>query len=363
MVSRPPRLYLRRVRPRTCMNDLLLLRILLLVAATAGVLLIRPFNFGLWPVLALGVLLGAIIIGLEYRLRRASLKRLIGAAAGSILGILGAFLVSLVFGRIGLTPRLTAFLSFAALLVMAYVGLVLGAEKGDLLDLTAFRAFSGGESRSHVKLLDTSVIIDGRIANLIETGFVEGPFLVPQFVLHELQAVADSSDGAKRARGRRGLDVLQHLQKLPGIELQVIMEDLPQIPQVDHKLIALARQYGCKIMTNDFNLNKLAKLQQVEVLNVNEVANAVKPAVLPGESLRVYILKEGKEAHQGIGYLDDGTMVVVDHARRLMSRNVDVIVTSVLQTTAGKMIFGRLEERSTGRGVALSEAQTWSGSQ
>ncbi len=348
------------------MNDLLMLRVSLFLVSILGVWLIQPFNFGrlgIVGVLGVGAAVGALVILLEHRLRRASLKRLIGAAAGSLLGILGAFLISLVVWRIGLPYRLAAFFSFTAMLVMTYVGLVLGADKGDLLDLSAIRALSGSESRRRMKLLDTSVIIDGRIANLMETGFVEGPFLVPQFVLHELQAVADSSDGTKRARGRRGLDVLQHLQKLPGIDLQVLNEDLPQIPQVDHKLIALALQYGCKIVTNDFNLNKLAKVQQVEVLNINEVANAVKPAVLPGESLRVYILKEGKEAHQGIGYLDDGTMVVVDHARRLLSHNVDVVVTSVLQTTAGKMIFGRLEERGAGRGVSLSEAQTWSGSQ
>ncbi len=344
------------------MSELSLLRVLLIAIAVSGALLIEPLALGRWGLLALGAAVGALIVLVEYRLRHASLKRLIGAAAGSLAGLLGAFLITLLLGHIGLPARLTAFLSFSAMLVMTYIGLVLGAEKGDLLDLSAIRALSGSESRRRVKLLDTSVIIDGRVANLMETGFVEGPFLVPQFVLHELQAVADSSDGTKRARGRRGLDVLHQLQKLPGIDLQVINDDLPQIPQVDHKLIALARQFGCKIVTNDFNLNKLAKLQQVEVLNINEVANAVKPAVLPGESLRVYIVKEGKEAHQGIGYLDDGTMVVVDHARRLLSRNVDVVVTSVLQTTAGKMIFGRLaDDRSAGRGVALSEAQTWSG--
>jgi len=199
--------------------------------------------------------------------------------------------------------------------------------------------------RSH-KILDTSVIIDGRIADIAETGFLDGVLVIPQFVLHELQMVADSADSMKRNRGRRGLDVLQRLQKLANIKVQIVSEDFPQTREVDMKLIELAKVYDCKIITNDFNLNKVAHVRGVEVLNINELANSVKPIVLPGELMRVFILKEGKEYNQGVAYLDDGTMVVVDNARRMISKTIDISVTSVLQTTAGKMIFGKFDERS-----------------
>jgi uncharacterized protein YacL len=191
------------------------------------------------------------------------------------------------------------------------------------------------------KILDTSVIIDGRIADICETGFADGTLVVPQFVLKELQFVADSSDALKRNRGRRGLDILQKIQKMASVEVIVSDMDFPNVREVDLKLIELARALQGKIVTNDFNLNKVAQLRGIEVLNINELANALKPVVLPGESMKVFILKEGKEYNQGVAYLDDGTMVVVDNARRLIGKTIDVIVTSVLQTTAGKMIFGR----------------------
>jgi uncharacterized protein YacL len=174
------------------------------------------------------------------------------------------------------------------------------------------------------------------------TGFIEGALLVPQFVLRELQMVADASDTNKRHRGRRGLEILQRMQKRATPEIRIIEDDVPHIREVDLKLIELARRLECKLVTNDSNLGKLAQLQHVPVLNINELALTLKPVVLPGETMRVVIVKEGKEADQGVAYLDDGTMVVVDHARRLISRNVEIAVTSVLQTTAGKMIFGRL---------------------
>jgi uncharacterized protein YacL len=169
--------------------------------------------------------------------------------------------------------------------------------------------------------------------------------VVPQFVLHELQLVADSGDALKRQRGRRGLDVLERLRKMPGVNLRILDQDSLQASDVDHKLIELARRMGAKVVTNDFNLNKVATVQGLAVLNVNQLAQALKPAVLPGEPMRVFVLREGKEANQGVAYLDDGTMVVVDGARRCINKNVDVVVTSVHQTTAGKMIFGRLDER------------------
>jgi len=189
------------------------------------------------------------------------------------------------------------------------------------------------------------VIIDGRIADVCETGFIDGVLLIPQFVLRELQLVADSADSLKRNRGRRGLDILQRIQKMANIQVQFVEDDFPQIREVDLKLIELAKQHDGKIVTNDFNLNKVAQLQGVQVLNINELANALKPIVLPGETMRVFILKEGKEYNQGVAYLDDGTMVVVDNAKKMISKTIDIAVTSVLQTTAGKMIFGRYDER------------------
>ena len=204
-----------------------------------------------------------------------------------------------------------------------------------------FRA-AGPERR--YKILDTSVIIDGRIADVCETGFIDGTLVIPQFVLKELQLVADSSDSLKRNRGRRGLDILQKIKKMSGIEVTISDVDFPGVHEVDLKLIELARTLRGKIVTNDFNLNKVAQLRGVEVLNVNDLANSLKPVVLPGEIMKVFILKEGKEYNQGVAYLDDGTMVVVDNARKMISKTIDIVVTSVLQTTAGKMIFGRYIE-------------------
>jgi uncharacterized protein YacL len=284
----------------------------------------------------------------EARLRIVSLKRLIGAVIGSILGIFGAYLFSLVL-RDSIEPgRTQHFLQLFVMLLMSYVGLIVGANKGDLLNLSALGGIFGSEKqgRRSSKILDTSVIIDGRIADIAETGFLDGIVVIPQFVLRELQLVADSADSLKRNRGRRGLDVLQRIQKMATMNVQIVEDDFPSIREVDLKLIELAKLYESKIVTNDFNLNKVAQLQGVEVLNINELANSLKPIVLPGETMRVFILKEGKEYNQGVAYLDDGTMVVVDNARKMIGKNVDIAVTSVLQTTAGKMIFGKFDERA-----------------
>jgi uncharacterized protein YacL len=189
------------------------------------------------------------------------------------------------------------------------------------------------------------VLIDGRIADVCEALFLDGPLHVPRFVLHELQQIADSSDALRRQRGRRGLEVLQRIQKMPQIKILIVEGENTFDGEVDRKLVELAKKSGAKIVTNDFNLNKVASVQGIAVLNVNQLANALRPAVLPGEPMRVFILREGKEANQGVAYLEDGTMVVVDGARRLMNKNADIMVTSVHQTPAGKMIFGRLEDR------------------
>ena len=199
-------------------------------------------------------------------------------------------------------------------------------------------------------LVDTSAIIDGRIADIVRTGFLGGELVVPEFVLKELQQVADSPDSSKRQRGRRGLDMLNRLQNNSSLDIQIVETDFPSVREVDLKLIELGKQLDAVIVTNDFNLNKVSQLRGVTVLNINELANALKPVVLPGETMRVFILKEGKEYNQGVAYLDDGTMVVVDNARRLIGKNADIAVTSVLQTTAGKMIFGRLAEEAEGAG-------------
>jgi len=237
------------------------------------------------------------------------------------------------------------------LVVLPYLGVVLGARKGEWLEPAKFVSlFQDARPAKRYKILDTSVIIDGRVADIVETGFLDGTLVVPQFVLKELQFVADSSDALKRNRGRRGLDILHRIQKMGGVEVLISDVDFPAVKEVDLKLIELARSLTGRIVTNDFNLNKVAQLRGVEVLNINELANSLKPVVLPGEQMSVFITKEGKEYNQGVAYLDDGTMVVVDNARSKIGRNLDIIVTSVLQTTAGRMIFGRHADASAPSG-------------
>src|SRR5256886_42186 len=302
-------------------------------------------------------LVGLAIIFFEMRIRRSSLKTLIGAAVGSILGIVGAYLIGeLIMRQESMPHEFRTFLTLALVFFMAYVGLMVGAAKGDYLDLSALGGiFSDKAARRDLKILDTSVIIDGRIADVAETGFLTGTMIVPQFILRELQQVADSPDSSKRQRGRRGLDMLQRLRNNASLDIQIVETDFPAVREVDLKLIELGKQMGdAVIVTNDFNLNKVAQLRGVNVLNINELANALKPVVLPGEAMRVFILKEGKEYNQGVAYLDDGTMVVVENARRLIGKNADIAVTSVLQTTAGKMIFGRLWEEPE-NGIATGE--------
>ena len=328
--------------------DLVLIRLFFVVFVSITCSRLHPFGPNDRFNAAIGAALGVAIVLFEWRLRRISLKRLIGAAIGSILGIIGAYLFALVIHNSFADSALRSFLEIMVMLLMAYVGLVVGANKGDLLNLAALGGIFGGEKqlKKSYKILDTSVIIDGRIADIAETGFLDGVVVTPQFVLRELQLVADSADALKRNRGRRGLDILQRLQKVASLQIQIVEDDFPTIREVDLKLIELAKVYEGKIITNDFNLNKVAQLQGVQVLNINELANALKPIVLPGETMRVFILKEGKEYNQGVAYLDDGTMVVVDNARKMIGKTIDISVTSVLQTTAGKMIFGKWDERS-----------------
>jgi uncharacterized protein YacL len=325
--------------------DLWIIRAVLFVSVLLTGYFVKPFNLGTSATIALSAVLGVLIILAEIRVRSLSLKTLIGAAMGSVLGIIGATLISLVFARMRLEAAHENFAQVMVLILMAYVGLVSGASKGEYLDLSALGGiFRDRSARLSYKVLDTSVVIDGRIADICKTGFLDGTLVVPHFVLRELQQIADSADSIKRNRGRRGLDILEKIKAVPGLTVQVVEKDYPEVKEVDLKLIELAKELSAKIVTNDFNLNKVSQLRGVDVLNINELANSLKPVVLPGETMKVFILKEGKEYNQGVAYLDDGTMVVVDNARRMIGKTIETQVTSVLQTTAGKMIFGRFPE-------------------
>lgn len=342
--------------------DVLILRIAFVGLLVLLGYMLNPFErthrFGLAAISSedtrrlLSAVLGAVVAGVviifEMRVRKASLKTLIGAAVGSILGIVGAFLIGYLISiqkENAVSAEMQTFMTISLMFFMGYVGLMVGAAKGDYIDLSALGGiFSDKNVKRDYKILDTSVIIDGRIADVSETGFLGGTLIIPHFILTELQQVADSADSSKRQRGRRGLDMLQRLRNNSKLDIQIVETDFPAVKEVDLKLIELGQQLDAVIVTNDFNLNKVSQLRGVSVLNINELANALKPVVLPGEAMRVFVLKEGKEYNQGVAYLDDGTMVVVDNARKLIGKTADIAVTSVLQTTAGKMIFGRLWE-------------------
>ncbi|MBI2834490.1 MAG: PIN domain nuclease [Acidobacteria bacterium] len=330
-------------------------RILFVAGVTYAAVLLQPIRIGPPVVsnLAFALVLSGLIVGFEVRLREAAVTQLLGALIGAGIGLVIARTIGAALFWADAGDRRVVFLHSFILLMLPYLGLVIGARKGEWLEpsrlIGLFR--TSGPGRRY-KILDTSVIIDGRIADVCETGFLDGTLVIPQFVLKELQFVADSPDSLKRNRGRRGLDILQKIQKMAGVEVTISDVDFPDVREVDLKLIELARSVQGKIVTNDFNLNKVAQLRGVEVLNINELANALKPVVLPGEFMKVFILKEGKEYNQGVAYLDDGTMVVVDNARKMISRTIDIVVTSVLQTTAGKMSFGRYIDPG-----ALAQAQ------
>jgi uncharacterized protein YacL len=308
---------------------------------------------GFWGILS-GLLLAGLTLLMEGRMRKIPLKNLIGSLVGLILGVMIANLISnALFSSLFNKQQFILPLYSLVYGVCGYIGLRIGLEKGGEFHLPGWKPFSKGLPRGeNTKILDTSVIIDGRIADITETGFVEGPLLIPQFVLSELQHIADSSDPVKRTRGKRGLEILHHIQKQVNVDVRIVDNDYPAVKEVDAKLIELAKEVRGKIVTNDSNLNKVAELQGIEVLNINELANSLKPVVLPGEEMNVKIMKEGKEMGQGVAYLDDGTMIVVDNGKRQIGKIIDVIVTSVLQTPAGRMIFARLKEEAgkEGRG-------------
>ncbi|MGC1381771.1 MAG: PIN domain-containing protein [Candidatus Baltobacteraceae bacterium] len=266
-----------------------------------------------------------------------------GGAVGLVVGLLIAFLIkSIAFEMISEAGRAGTYIAIVLYLIVAIFAAYLGARIGAKIRIVpmpsgASSAGSGGSK----KLVDTSAIVDGRIVEIVESGFLEGVLIVPRFVLRELQAISDSVDPLKRTRGRRGFDVLTKLQELSIFEISERDYDDMAPGNVDARLVRLAQELEAKLVTNDYNLNRVASVEGVDVLNVNELANAVKPVLLPGEELHLAVIREGKEFHQGIGYLDDGTMVVIEHGRRLIGEETDVIVTSVLQTVAGRMIFAR----------------------
>jgi uncharacterized protein YacL len=291
-----------------------LARVLFVAAVAYSAAILLPLPVGLPANVGFALALAALVVLFESRLRETAVTRVLGALIGCTIGLAIAHAIGTGLFWADTGDRRVEFLHSFVLIVLPYLGLVLGGKHGEWLEparlIGLFRA-TGPQRR--YKILDTSVIIDGRIADVCETGFVDGTLVIPQFVLKELQLVADSSDSLKRNRGRRGLDILQRIQKMSGVEVSISDVDFPD-------------------------------LRGVDVLNVNELANSLKPVVLPGEIMKVFILKEGKEYNQGVAYLDDGTMVVVDNARKMISRTIDIVVTSVLQTTAGKMIFGRYIE-------------------
>ncbi|HHV93954.1 MAG TPA: PIN/TRAM domain-containing protein [Firmicutes bacterium] len=306
----------------------------------------------------LGLIIGPRIINkLEQAMGRliSSLNRtspydLVVGAAGLVVGLLIGILATLPIPDH--VPIIGEYVPLVATLTIGYIAMAVALKKKEEL-LSLFNLFPRSVDKQHgrerrffgqkvaCKILDTSVIIDGRIADICRTGFLEGTLIVPGFVLEELQRIADSSDVLKRNRGRRGLDILNKMQKEPGVTIKIDYRDFDDIAEVDTKLLRLAKVLGAKVVTNDYNLNKVAELQGIPVLNINELANAVKPIVLPGEEMVVHVIKDGKEQGQGVAYLDDGTMIVVDGGRKYIGEDVGVMVTSVLQTAAGRMIFAK----------------------
>jgi len=291
-----------------------------------------------------------LVILLEIRLKKLSVRNLSAAVFGLIFGFFMAWILTLVIKLIPMDERIYSSLNIILILIFCYLGMVIAMRGKDEFNLIIpYVRFTRQAESDEIIVLDTSVIIDGRIADIAQTHFVQGRFLVPRFVLRELQQIADSRDALKRNRGRRGLDVLNRLQKNSRLSVKINEEDFPEIKDVDSKIIKLAKILDGKVFTNDFNLNKIAELQEVKVLNINDLANALKPVVLPGEEMVVRVTREGKEYNQGVAYLDDGTMIVIDNARRLIGQTAKVVVTSILQTSAGRMIFANKVEENNRR--------------
>jgi len=324
--------------------NLLLVRILFLVSS----MIIGYQSLVLKGSGVLGILLGAlaalVFILMEIGLRKVSVSGLSSAVFGLILGLIMAKLIGDAFSLASLSPDTLATIRVILTLIFCYLGMVMALRGKDEFNLIIpYVRLRRQDQAEEVTLLDTSVIIDGRIVDIFKTKFLTGKVIIPKFVLRELQQIADSTDPIKRQRGRRGLEMLHTIQKESGLDITIHEEDFPETTEVDAKLVKLAKLLEAKILTVDFNLNRVASIQGIKVLNINELSNAIKSVVFPGEQMQIKLIREGKEHNQAVGYLDDGTMVVVEDARRLIGQEVKVVVTSVLQTQAGRMIFTKIE--------------------
>ncbi|OIO38609.1 MAG: hypothetical protein AUJ75_02565 [Candidatus Omnitrophica bacterium CG1_02_49_10] len=300
--------------------------------------------------MAIGVVAAFLIVVLELFMRKASVRGLSAAVFGLLFGLLMAKIVTWTVQLFLTDERLISSLGIIFLVAFCYIGMIVAIRGKDEFNIIVpYVKFSKQNQREDPILLDTSVIIDGRIADICQTKFIEGKLVIPRFILNELQHIADSQDALKRNRGRRGLDILNKIQKQADLAVKIIEDDFDDIKEVDSKLIKLAKIMDAKVLTNDYNLNKIAELQGVGILNINDLANALKPVVLPGEIMDVKLIKDGKEFNQAVAYLDDGTMIVVDNAKPLIGKNAQVVVTSVLQTSAGRMIFAKLGSNNRGK--------------
>lgn len=323
--------------------NLILLRILFVIGGSiVGYSLVSREQ--VFVGILLGVFGGLVIILLESAMRRVSTRGLSSAVFGLILGLLMAKLVTDTFSLTPLSQETLATIRVVLTLIFCYLGMIIALRGKDEFNVVIpYVRLRRQDQAEEVAVLDTSVIIDGRVVDILKTKFFSGKIVIPKFVLKELQQIADSTDPIKRQRGRRGLDMLHTIQKETGIDINIHEEDFPDILEVDMKLVRLAKLLEAKILTVDFNLNRISSIQSIKVLNINELANALKPVVFPGERMQIKLIKEGKEPNQAVGYLEDGTMVIVEDARRLIGQEVKTLVTSVLQTPAGRLIFTKLE--------------------
>lgn len=325
--------------------ELLYVRVLfVIISMIIGFQITEPLNTPYLGILA-GFGISLAIIFAEIGMRKISVKGLSSSVFGLILGLIMAKLVTDAFSLAPIDPETLSNIRVIFTLVLCYVGMVIAMRGKDEFNIIIpYVRLRRQDQAEEVTLIDTSVIIDGRIQDIFKTKFIEGKMIVPRFVLKELQQIADSTDPMKRQRGRRGLEILHTIQKDSGQVITIHEEEFPEVAGVDAKLVKLAKLMEAKILTVDFNLNRVAGIQGVKVLNINELANALKPVVFPGEHMQIKLIKDGKEHNQAVGYLDDGTMVVVEDARRLIGQDVKVVVTSVLQTQAGRMIFTKIEK-------------------
>lgn len=324
-----------------------LLRLVILIVGP----IVGYFILGKTPQAALvGLGLAALVVVLELIIERIALDVLIFGAIGAAGGVFIAKVLEWLVFRLDNVSYYNLMTKYSPILsiFLAYLGCMIALRKKGELDLLEKDIVVKGKKNKDVKVVDTSVLIDGRLADVADTGFLSGKLIVPRFVLHELQMVADSADATKRQRGRRGLDILKRLQENHDISVKIYDKDYPTIKEVDSKILELAKELGAKVATTDFNLNKVAALQGISVLNINDLAGSLKSVVLPGDSMTVYLAKEGKEKSQAVGYLDDGTMVVVEEGKRHIGKRMQVLVNSILQTSAGRMIFTRVHEGRDG---------------